>query len=412
MFKKKLQDFEKVLALITVFLIPTQLALHFWPPYSFVFGLRVDYLSPAIYLTDVLIVGLLTTWFWNGRQQLFKFLKKQSLNILILLILIFINTYFSSNAWISFWKWLKVIEVLLFAFYIKDRKEFLGELNIFRSLFFSAVLFSLIGIFQFLLGKTTGFFYFFGERNFSMFTPGIALTKISGISFLRAYSTFSHPNSLAGFLGVVVILIFGSGLVVKNRYYFLGLIIILGCLFLTFSQTAFVVFLLILFLLLLRKNERLLTQKLKYLICLLVFVSLVFPLFSGQKFLHQNISKNLIERLDLATISGRIISKNFLVGSGINTFITNIPKYGNGLTYSWLLQPVHNIYLLVFAETGLIGILFFLAGIYKVFRKLSQNKKIYLLLAFVFILFTGTMDHYWLTIQQNILLISLLLGFI
>ena len=47
---------ERYLVNLFVFLIPTQLALHFWLPGSFVFGIRVDYLAPSIYLTDILFV--------------------------------------------------------------------------------------------------------------------------------------------------------------------------------------------------------------------------------------------------------------------------------------------------------------------------------------------------------------------
>ncbi|MEK7497805.1 MAG: hypothetical protein AAB656_02715, partial [Patescibacteria group bacterium] len=43
---------------LLVILLPTQIALHIWPDWALVQGIRVDYLAPAIYLTDIIIVAL------------------------------------------------------------------------------------------------------------------------------------------------------------------------------------------------------------------------------------------------------------------------------------------------------------------------------------------------------------------
>jgi len=34
---------------LLVFLLPVQFGRHFWPEWSYVMGLRIDYLSPTIY---------------------------------------------------------------------------------------------------------------------------------------------------------------------------------------------------------------------------------------------------------------------------------------------------------------------------------------------------------------------------
>src|ERR1035437_3777462 len=48
---------------LLVLFLPTQFGKHFWPNFSFVFGLRLDYLSPTIYLTDVFIVLIFILYF-------------------------------------------------------------------------------------------------------------------------------------------------------------------------------------------------------------------------------------------------------------------------------------------------------------------------------------------------------------
>ena len=47
---------------LLLLLIPTQLGYHFWPDFAFVNGIRVDYLAPTIYLTDLLILGIGISW--------------------------------------------------------------------------------------------------------------------------------------------------------------------------------------------------------------------------------------------------------------------------------------------------------------------------------------------------------------
>ena len=58
---KDLNKLDKVYHLlfqIFIFLLPTQLAYHFWPNWALVYGIRVDYLAPAVYLTDILVIAI------------------------------------------------------------------------------------------------------------------------------------------------------------------------------------------------------------------------------------------------------------------------------------------------------------------------------------------------------------------
>ena len=94
---------------------------------------------------------------------------------------------------------------------------------------------------------------------------------------------------------------------------------------------------------------------------------------------------------------------SFLNGTGLGAFVPNSVKVNGIHGNVWLLQPVHNIYLLLLSETGIFGLLmFFLA-----FSILTKNNKktlnLYLVLIFVFL--TGFLDHYWITLQQNTLVL-------
>lgn len=236
--KKALVTLEKSLALLIIFLIPTQLALHFWPSYSFVFGIRVDYLSPSIYLSDVLITSLLFLWTLNDFRVISGAIKKYRRILIIGLVFISINLFISTGILISAYKWLKIIEIAFFGLYVYSRSRFVGKSGITQTLFASAGLFSLIGIYQFFAGRTSGLFYLLGERSFNILTPGIALVKLYGVDFIRAYSTFPHPNSLAGFLGIIIILFFGLKEIKKEKLNYLEILIVGFAFLLTFSLSA------------------------------------------------------------------------------------------------------------------------------------------------------------------------------
>src|SRR4051812_29891213 len=72
-------NFSSLLYFLLLLLLPTQLGKHFWPPFAFVHGLRIDYLSPTVYLTDLLLLLAGAVWVLphlNSRMnQIIFFLK-------------------------------------------------------------------------------------------------------------------------------------------------------------------------------------------------------------------------------------------------------------------------------------------------------------------------------------------------
>jgi O-antigen ligase len=140
-------------------------------------------------------------------------------------------------------------------------------------------------------------------------------------------------------------------------------------------------------------------------------VSLIFAVFSKQ-IIETNINfpQSISQRLELALVAGKILSKNFIFGTGLNTFIPNEVKVYGINSYLWLLQPVHNIYLLIISEMGIIGGIFLYLLILKIMRKTLDTKYVGYFLAIIFIMVSGLFDHYWFTLQQNLLLLGLLIG--
>lgn len=408
----KFKSLDKFLNLFLIFLFPTQLAFHFWPVFSLIFGIRVDYLSPTIYVTDILFFVLFVWWLTKSKEVFFEDVNRCKLTLLLLLVVSCLNIAFSVSHMVSFIKWIKIFEFLALGYYTFKRKELFKIETVARVIFYSLLFVSLIGLLQFINGKTSGnIFYLVGERNFSIYTPGIALGSMLGKSYLRVYSTFPHPNSLAGFLGVSLLFMLPN-LRLKNRWIkILGLSLISVLFILTFSLSAFVG-LAICFFIYLNRRKTLLNQKyIVYIMSFILLASLLLSLFSKKIIINNpDLPQSISQRLELADVAGTIFSQNWLIGTGLNTFVIKEIDFAKYINSVWFLQPVHNIYLLIFSEVGVLGISLFIYLFYKLFSACIKTNNQWGILIMIFILMTGLFDHYWFTIQQNLLIASFFLG--
>lgn len=397
----KFKSLEKWVLLILLFLLPSQLAYHFWPEFAFIFGIRVDYLAPAVYLSDVLLVYLLLINF--------KIFSKHVWFLGFILCLGIVNTLFSVLPLATLLRWIKILEVSGFAIYI-SRQKIVKAGDIYKTLFYSAIFFSLIGIFQFFVGSTLGdAFYIFGERSFNSNTPGIALVNLWGRSFLRAYSTFPHPNSMAGYIGIIIIL--SSSIKHKPVLFLTGLIVIVVGFVFSFSLTAFCAMLLVYLLFITTRKVKLIKNISLSIYGFVILLSIITPVIANLAVPFLNtFPENVYQRLDLAIVSGKLVGQRFLFGEGLNSFIFAATKIKGTISYSWLMQPVHNIYLLVLSEVGIVGLLCIAYLFYKLLFKNLVANNITLILCLIFIIVTGFADHYWLTLQQNILLLAVVFG--
>ncbi len=366
-----------------------------------VFGLKIDYLSPTVYLTDLLILGILLSWFFSrfSLDSVFLFLKKQR-GIFFLLIFLFTNCFFARNQPAAFYKLIKVTEfILLFLFFVKNK---VSPFDFRYPIFLAVIYSSFLAIFQFLnQGSLTGLFWFLGERNFNAGTPGIAQAVINGQLLLRPYATFPHPNVLAGFLTLGLLLV----IFLKPKNWWLGLILGGVALFLTFSHTAWLGFFLGLLGFCFWQKKK---PNPKFL--LLWFTVFLTVGILGFRFVPVP-EESIVQRQELNTASLKMIKTSPFLGVGLANFFNRLPEFyqDHGLTRS--LQPAHNLYLLLGAETGLMGLGFFLGLIILTYQK-GLKKNSFLLVPFSVMLILGLFDHYFYTLQQGQILMVLIFGFI
>lgn len=399
-FKNKL--FKKIslfLIAFFVFFLPTQLGKHFFLFFSYINGTRVDYLSIIFYLIDIFIFA----FFILNFKKIFSFLKNKK--IIFFLALILINIFFAKNKIIAFFQLLKILKLLIIFFIGQNVFKILNEKIFLIIIFFSGLFQLILCLFQLTFKHSLqGFFYFFGERLFNLSTPGIAKASINGIEFLRPYGTFSHPNSLAGFFLLLYFFVltyknFNQYLILKN----LNLFVFLALVFISFSKTVILSFLILNFFYIFISFFK---NKNNCYFCIfskiIVFLTVSFIFLQAQ-----TDPLTISKRIDLIKNSWQIILKNPIFGVGVGNYLIAQSNFASKY-FLFFNQPVHNIFLLFFAEFGII-----LGGLMMIllfpFIKNLIKKNIFL---FLVVFLTGFFDHYWITLEQNRNLVFFVYGIV
>ncbi len=374
-----LANLEKYLLFLTLLFLPTQLGRHFWPEFSYVYSLPIDYLSPTLYFWDLLVVALLIIWI----------LRRPKINWLAVnLLLIFLLTQAVSlvgadNVGAGLVRLEQYLVTGLFGVYIASAKWKSISANLYWPLALAILFESVLAIAQFIKGGTLGF-WILGERIFTISTPGIAKFDFYGSEFLRPYGTFPHPNVLAAFM-VISSLLIGKRMVV----FLAGLATLL-----TFSRVAILAGSAAALVLLNRRGRIILVA------VLIILLPLLYTRYSS---LLNFDNLTLLRREELSLSALSIWQSSPIFGVGLNNFI---PTASDQILAgpSRFLQPVHNIFLLALAEAGILGLLGLLGLLgYPIFRRSF-------LLIWAVIISLGLFDHYFLTLPQGYRLLFLVWG--
>lgn len=411
-------DLDKTILLFTFLFflfLPTQFGRHFWPDVSYVSGLRIDYLSPTLYITDLLIFLLAVFVFLRFRlKKTFFVLSLRVLLFLFFLSLLFlVQVFVVSRPLLLVFGLLKLGELLFLGWFLKNYFQTKTQwVLLLAGVSIGVVFESLLALAQFLQqGSLNGIFYFLGERTFTAQTPGIANASLGGVLSLRPYGTFSHPNVLAGFL--LLSLLFCLPFIKHRLGYLISGVLLLGtaALFLTLSRVAILLWVVLLPLWLITTTA---FRKSMLLIAGFIGNLLFFLLLFGSRFAFSFQEETVVVRNDLLVASLRMLSDSPLFGVGLHHFLVLLPDYYMSYSVLFLLQPVHNIFLFVAAELGLLGFVLFCWFLWQTYCRLWQYRSFVqtkaLLFALSAVLLIGLTDHYWVTLQQGQLLFTLLLG--
>ncbi len=414
-------------------LIPTQFGLHLWPDWAYVLGRRIDYLSPTLFITDIVLFLVILFWLkdraFHNAPRSKKNVVMPSGYILLATGFVIVNVLLAASQPVAVYKWIKLLEFILLGWYIISTKQKGATVIPYISL---GVLYtSVLAIMQFVVQRSVGgFFWVLGERTFSLDTPGISrfdfclLEHSPCMLLLRPYATFSHPNVLGGFLATVLPVILFMVLtntltirtLVQRVYYWVVLLLGLVALLITFSRSAWIVgglgLLTVVILFLSGKHfgtrehvARSVTIVLLLIVTGITWLSIIFA--------PSATSESVVRRIELNRAAVDMWRVSPVFGKGLGNFMIVLPE-SDVSRYINFIQPAHNIFLLALAEVGVAGI----AGIIIFFWYMIKSARFYRgtiplwFAACGYFLVIGSIDHYPVTLQQGQLWSVVLLGLI
>jgi len=405
---------KEIITYLWLALIPTQLGRHFWLVESRVLGMKIDYLSIILYLSDILWVvwiiknhpltpsltkeGDKTKNFWN-----------RWLMVVLVLAIVVGNVVVAQAKLVAVYRWLRVGQ-WLFTFYLVSKNKKDIEEKLLKVIPWWIIIESFLALAQVVKGGSLqGIWWWFGERRFLLGNLGIAEMRVGNEAWVRAYGTFSHPNSLAGFLLLAWIWwrkspalrappLRKGGILkwVVNWSALLGIV-------LAGSRTVWVLSILIL--IQETRNEK---QELKGVVeKVLIGIGLVTMVlgivgneYELKSFLGGWDKDSWSKRVSLVVSAKNMFIDSPFLGIGNGNFVSVLPKYQEKNIF-WL-QPVHNIFLLILSEIGIFGVVL----LCKMFGRI--RKKNWQILGIIIV--TGMLDHYWVTLPQNFWLAAIILG--
>lgn len=401
-----------VLCFLYAFLLPTQFGKHFWPEYTYLHGVKIDYLAPFITTFDLacLAFALLSilTYFKSQKDLRLQKLFKLGFPTILLLVFLIINIIFSFLPLVTLYKIAKM-SLYFWTSYLIIKNYKSAEKSFFYGLFVGTMLVFVLAFWQFATKSSVGgIWYFLGERTITLSLPGIAKMSHEGKEFLRPYSTFSHPNSMGGFYLVLYFLceFFTKNLYTTRLKFILAFtkLLSLFLIIISFSKVAIFAFVLISFVKVIRDKS--------YRECILCFFAriAVFVFLLLFSFLFAGDPYTLDKRFFLITQSLEILKNNLLFGVGFGASLVAQSKLAGAVPgrFTDTLQPAHNIYMLFASEIGIVGVALMSCLIF-LKRKMFINWQKLPVAAISAILITGFFDHYWLTLTQNIAILSLLI---
>lgn len=380
--------------ILFLLLIPTQLGKHFWFEWSSIQGIRSDYLSPTLYLIDIVWLILVVTSYQLRhacRQAGVTSLRKYWW----VGVLIIINILVAGNRWVAVYNWVRILQWgITIKLVISNQLRVTSYLKWIVPVWIMGE--GLLGLAQIINnGSLQGIFYWLGERRFSLTTVGIAQMSWLGESLIRAYGTFSHPNSLAGFL-LVAWAWWQKETKVKNVGYWI--VWWIGLLGIVISGSR-IVWLLAIGLLVMKWGKSWWKYGIIVAGVVMMILGVVGDNYRIADFVGGWDTASLSKRWTLNVEAITMIRDHPLFGVGVGNMVTQ--------EFRWR-QPVHNMLLLIVSELGIIPVIIIIKNYELRIKNFLKNKKNWVILGIILI--TGMVDHYWVTLVQNRWLLAVIMG--
>jgi O-antigen ligase len=397
--------------------------------------------------TDILLAALFILWFFRfyrhrksldlSTSQVDRFWRLSNPHLWLagFFIVSALSIFNSRIVGLSFYQLLKLAEFIGFYFYLRSA---FGRVYKFREVLMviitSGIFQAAIAVAQYFKQGSLGL-KLLGESPLSVNATGVAVFIADSEKYLRAYGTTPHPNVLAAWLFLAIFAFYNYYFYFYPRdkshlgkFFLICQPVLLIGLFFTFSRTIIGLWALgaaIRILLLFKRSLRsFLMATRQYAVTITVITLITGALFTvffwpqvKSRALISSEEEAVTQRIFYNQIAGSVTTAHPLLGVGMGQFV---PQLMTKLKH-WpanIYQPVHNIYLLIASETGLVGLSLFLLFLIFVFYNFIQRTKLhkayqysFLILALSFLIM-GLFDHFLWTLQQGSLIFWMVLALI
>ncbi|MFZ2225956.1 MAG: O-antigen ligase family protein [Candidatus Moraniibacteriota bacterium] len=271
----------------------------------------------------------------------------------------------------------------------------------FGIIMFTGAIQSVVGVVQVIIQHSVGLFWL-RESIVAPNIAGVAKIIINHQAYIRAYGLFPHPNILGGFLFFSIIItllcqkmfhvehfkeqdsmncstwnISGGDFwkivprgTIWNYLIWLALIIQITGIIFSFSKSAILALIVAVIYIIVPRgtfqvvNLKKLFHVEQFRMLLIAGLVILGGLFFFRVEVYDLFAKSFQERKLYMFISEQIIADSPIVGVGTGQFIVNAEKLFPNLEV-WQYQPVHNVFLLIWSEWGIVGLVLFILFLWK-----------------------------------------------
>lgn len=403
-----------------IFVLPSNLFLTLNDAGAYVQGLRVDYLIPKLYLSDLFILAILITWGIERRSERHRVQTGQrqqhpqhvivaTASIFLLVLFIMAQLVVSARPLSTLWFLTKLFEYGIFLRWLLHHRTILQH-RLIQHAWVAMLLFqSVLGLLQFALQRSVFPTYLWlGETRLQQYA-GISKGSFNGVERILPYGTTAHSNILAGLLAIGGVYCLLSFLREKSpQKKWLSLVtsaLCLGVLCLTQSFSGILAVILgVGMVWLIQQRKRLSLRHVSWLVAFCIIGSPIVLQLLSEHTIHTSITR----RAWLNQAAVEVFLRSPITGIGVNTFTAHVEQGAPLTEVIRFVQPVHHVPLLVLSELGIVGVV--LAGVTGwmwwltgKLRRLSQNAAMIGLVLFPFLPLL-VLDHYLWTNQVGQLL--------
>jgi len=386
----------------------------------------IQFQQISLYGFDILALILIVAGFLVHQNE--EEFSKRSLIALVALITIWsvIGLYWSANPQLTSYWILRFIIIIGLVWIVRtidfDPKKLAWGLVIAISLQ------ALLGIGQFLLQDDLITSKWLGASEQVASNLGTSVIETDGGRWLRAHGTQPHPNILGGLMLIGLALVYylrsqehksipliQRSSPLKSSWLDIIFLLLSTALFFTFSRSAWLVTILLFLSLLINNKFKIFKRELKILLPAMILIAALtityLPIIQSRVTNAQRLEQQSVsQRLDQLEQAQNILRNNPVIGLGLGNYTNSLQKkYADLPAYE--IQPVHNIYLLIISELGIIGLLIFLLIIRQTIKQYDSQHAVFVAV-FVGLLIIGLFDHYIWTLPSFVCLFWLITSLI